>query len=354
MASKNHVTVSCPTHPTVDIAKVIKAALEEDAGDRGDVTTLATIPEETQAVATFTAKSEGVLAGLGVADEVLEAVDPTVQVEWRARDGDRVSSGQVLGVLRGSARSILVAERIMLNFMQRMSGIATATAAMVSALEGLPTKVLETRKTAPGLRLVDKWAVLIGGGSNHRMGLYDMMMIKDNHIAAAGGIRAAVQRAEEYIRDQGLGDSMAIEVETSTLEEVDEVVEILKATRAAAAAAAAAAASGGAAAEGAAEGAAPSGDGGSAGGVIAAAPHLRRVMLDNMARRDPSREGGVDVSMMAEAVARIGDLAETEGSGNVSLTSLRAIAATGVTYVSVGALTHSVTALDISLNIQTQ
>ncbi|GIL94792.1 hypothetical protein Vretimale_941 [Volvox reticuliferus] len=229
MASKSHVTVPCPSHPTVNVAKIIKAALEEDAGDLGDVTTLATIPESTQAVATFTAKNDGVLAGLGVADDVLAAVDPSVQVEWRARDGDRVVPGQTLGVLRGSARSILVAERVMLNFMQRMSGIATATAAMVSALDGLPTKVLETRKTAPGLRLLDKWAVLIGGGTNHRMGLYDMMMIKDNHIAAAGGIRAAVQRAEDYIRDQGLGSSMSIEVETSDLAEVDEVVEILRA-----------------------------------------------------------------------------------------------------------------------------
>ncbi|GIL66340.1 hypothetical protein Vafri_19843 [Volvox africanus] len=335
MASKSHITVPCPSHPTVSVAKVIKAALEEDAGNHGDVTTLATIPESTQAVATFTAKSDGVLAGLGVADDVLAAVDPSVQVEWRARDGDRVLPGQTLGVLHGSARSILVAERVMLNFMQRMSGIATATAAMVAALDGLSTKVLETRKTAPGLRLLDKWAVLIGGGTNHRMGLYDMMMIKDNHIAAAGGIRAAVQRAEDYIRDQGLGDSMSIQVETSTLAEVDEVVEILRATAAAADATQ-----------------------GADGGVIepaptTTAPHLRRVMLDNMARRDPSREGGVDVTLLAEAAGRIGDLAETEASGNVTLSSIRTIATTGVTYVSVGALTHSVTALDISLNIQT-
>ncbi|PNW87561.1 hypothetical protein CHLRE_02g141200v5 [Chlamydomonas reinhardtii] len=319
MATKSHAPVPCPVHPTANVTQAIKAALDEDAGDRGDVTTLATIPESTQATATFLAKADGVLAGLGVADEVLAIVDPTVKVEWRACDGDKVVSGQVLGVLHGSARSILVAERIMLNFMQRMSGIATATAAMVAALEGLPTKVLETRKTAPGLRLTDKWAVLIGGGSNHRMGLYDMMMIKDNHIAAAGGIRAAVQRAEEYIRSADLEGRMCIEVETSTLAEVDEVVELLQAARQ---------------------------DG-------APRSHLTRVMLDNMARRDPAKEGGVDVSLMAEAVGRIGDLAETEGSGNVSLNSIRTIAATGVTFVSVGALTHSVIALDISLKIKT-
>ncbi|GFR48368.1 hypothetical protein Agub_g10258 [Astrephomene gubernaculifera] len=335
MAAKDYVPIPCPSHPTVSISKVIRAALEEDAGDRGDVTTIATIPEDTQATATFTAKSDGVLAGLGVADEVLAAVDPTVKAEWRARDGDRVVPGQVLGVLHGSARAILVAERVMLNFMQRMSGIATATAAMVSALDGLKTRVLETRKTVPGLRLLDKWAVLIGGGSNHRMGLFDMMMIKDNHIAAAGGIRPAVKRAEEWIRQQGLAGSLTIEVETSTLEEVDDVAAMLRAAKAAK-------------------------EGGEAAkeGDAAAAPPLgmfvSRVMLDNMAKKDASKEGGVDVSLLAEAVARLGDLAETEASGNVTLSTLRTIAATGVSFVSVGALTHSVSALDISLNIQTQ
>ncbi|KAG2483039.1 hypothetical protein HYH03_018068 [Edaphochlamys debaryana] len=337
-SSKPHVPIPCPSHPTYSIAKVIQAALDEDAGDRGDVTTLSTIPADTQASATFLAKAPGVLAGLGVADEVLAAVDPGVTVEWRARDGDTVAPGQVLGLMRGPARSILVAERVMLNFMQRMSGIATATAAMVAAVQGLPrpTRVLETRKTAPGLRLVDKWAVLIGGGSNHRMGLYDMMMIKDNHVAAAGGITAAVRRAEEWIKAQGLGDSLAIEVETRTLEEVDEVVGLLKEARAAREAEAAGQA-------------APGGE-----GAPLPAVHVTRVMLDNMARRDPGAEGGVDVSMLAEAVGRIGDLADTEASGNVTLASLPTIAATGVTFVSVGALTHSVTALDISLNIETQ
>lgn len=318
------------------MSKLIKDALDEDAGDRGDVTTLATISAETQATATFLAKAEGVLAGLGVADAVMEAVDPQVKIEWRCRDGERVSPGHVLGVLRGSARSILVAERIMLNFMQRMSGIATATAAMVSALEGLPTRVLETRKTVPGLRVLDKWAVLIGGGANHRMGLYDMMMIKDNHVAAAGGIKAAVQRAEDYIREQGLTGNMSIEVETRTLEEVDEVVELLR---------------------GAAQAAAGQAEGAAAVPPVPGGSHVRRVMLDNMARRDAGKEGGVDVSLMAEAVGRLSGLphpVETEASGNVTLASIRAIAATGVTFVSVGALTHSVTALDISLNIETQ
>ncbi|KXZ42752.1 hypothetical protein GPECTOR_120g419 [Gonium pectorale] len=306
------------------------------------------IPEDTQAVATFLAKSAGVLAGLGVADMVLEAVDPSVQVEWRARDGDRVSPGQVIGSLRGRARSILVAERVMLNFMQRMSGIATATSAMVAALEGIPCKVLDTRKTAPGMRLTDKWAVLIGGGVNHRMGLYDMMLIKDNHIAAAGGIRAAISRAEQYIREQGLTGKMGIEVETSSLAEVDEVVDILQAARAEAAEATNSGSGDGAAA------AAAAADVNAPPDVRLTGSHVRRVMLDNMARRDPAKEGGVDVSMLAEAVGRLGDLADTEASGNVTLGSLRTIAATGVSSVSVGAITHSVVALDISLNIQTQ
>lgn len=147
------------------------------------------IGEDAQATATFLAKADGVLSGLAVADMVFAAVDPSLHAEWRAKDGDRVSRGDAFGSVRGSARSILVAERVALNFMQRMSGIATATAAFVAALEGTGARVLETRKTAPGLRLLDKWAVLAGGGANHRVGLFDMMMVKDNHIAAAGGMQ---------------------------------------------------------------------------------------------------------------------------------------------------------------------
>lgn len=195
-----------------------------------------------------------------------------------------------------------------------MSGIATATAAMVAAAEPHPAKILETRKTVPGLRLFDKWGVLIGGGVNHRIGLYDMVMIKDNHIAAAGGIQAAVQRCEEYLQQQGLGH-IPIEVETRTLEEVDEIVRIL--------------------------------DSG-------AAPHVKRVMLDNMTRLDGAQPGGVDVSTLREAVARISGRMDTEASGNVVLSTVAAIAATGVTFISCGSLTHSVAALDISLNIETQ
>lgn len=330
MQSKPHAPIPPPYHPTYDFKKAVRDALEEDAGGRGDVTTLATIPETTQAVARFLAKADGVLAGLGLADLVFEMVDPTLQVSWSARDGERVSPGTEFGVVRGSARSILVAERVALNFMQRMSGIATATQDMVQAASssGEGTKILETRKTVPGLRLLDKWAVLIGGGHNHRMGLYDMMMIKDNHIAAAGGIKAAVQRAQQYIAHNKL-EGMQVEVETRTLEEVEEILEVIK-------------------------------SGGSC---------VSRVMLDNMthwtqppaptaapAAGSAAAPGApvLDVSMLRAAVARIAGAVETEASGNVTLASVASIASTGVTYISVGALTHSVTALDISLKIKTE
>lgn len=316
-----HAPIPPPDHPTYDLRKVVRDALEEDAGDRGDITTLSTIPDGAIAEATFLAKAEGVLAGIGLTDMIFEIVDPNLQVSWSMKDGDAVSPGVEFGTVRGSARSILVAERIALNFMQRMSGIATATRAMVEAAAagGGGAKVLETRKTAPGLRLVDKWAVLIGGGHNHRMGLYDMFMIKDNHVAAAGGIAAAVARVDEYISKHGL-QGTPVEVETRTLEEVDEIIEIISSGR---------------------------------------SKVVTRIMLDNMAKSDSSKPGGVDVSILKAAVAKIKDnpavaSVETEASGNVTLDSVGVVSSTGVTYVSVGALTHSVKALDISLKIVTR
>lgn len=203
-----------------------------------------------------------------------------------------------------AAHSVLVAERVVLNFMQRMSGIATLTAAMAAA--AAPARILETRKTAPGLRLLDKWAVLIGGGENHRMGLFDMVMIKDNHIAAAGGITAAVARTAAYLRAHGLAGT-PVEVETATLEDVREALLSC-----------------------------PGGAGAGSGEDAC----VTRIMLDNM-----------DADTMRAAVALVAGRVETEASGNVTLQSLPAIAATGVTFVSSGALTHSVMALDISLNI---
>ena len=290
----------------------MRAALEEDAGGLGDVTTVATIAQGTQAAAEFLAKADGVLAGVAVADAVAAAVDPELHVVWFARDGERVIKGQTLGEWRGDARAILVAERVALNFLQRMSGVATAAAEMAAAAK--PAVVLDTRKTAPGLRLLDKWAVKIGGARPHRIGLYDYLMIKDNHIAAAGGMREALQAAEAHLGASGL--SLGIEVEARTLEEVDQVIALHKDY-----------------------------------------PHLQRVMLDNMVVKDASKPGGADVSMLREALGMLqqaGCQLETEASGNVTLETAAAIGATGVQFVSVGALTHSVKAMDISLNIVLQ
>ena len=174
---------------------LIARALDEDVGT-GDVTTLATIPTTTKAEAHFLAKQDGVLAGLRVADHVFAAVDASLTAGWTKADGEAVTQGEIIGTVHGSARSILTAERLALNFMQRMSGIATATRQMVDATHPHRARILDTRKTAPGLRLLDKWAVRLGGGENHRLGLYDRILIKDNHIAAVGGVQAAIEAAQ--------------------------------------------------------------------------------------------------------------------------------------------------------------
>ena len=240
------------------------------------------------------------LAGLAVAERVFAALDPQVAVTWDAADGDAVEAGARFGTVEGPARAILTGERLALNLMQRMSGIATATRRYVEAA-GAAT-ILDTRKTAPGLRAFDKWAVRLGGGRNHRTGLYDMILVKDNHIAAAGGLSAAVEAAQAYRAAHD--ERLQIEVETRTLDEVDALLEI--------------------------------------GGVD-------RVLLDNMVRLHD--DGFVDTSTLEEAVRRIGGRIETEASGNVTLATVAAIAATGVDFISSGALTHSVQALDISLKI---
>ena len=281
---------------------LIPRALAEDV-HAGDVTTLATIPEGTQAEATFLAKEDGTIAGLAAAERVFATVDDGLTVGWSAADGDRVASGDRLGTVRGRARSILVAERLALNLVQRMGGIATAAHAMQEAAR--PATVLDTRKTAPGLRMLDKWAVALGGAANHRVGLWDMVLIKDNHIAASGGVKGAIEAADRYLREHGL--DVPVECETRTMAEVD--------------AALAAHASG---------------------------LRLDRVLLDNMAVRT---ERGLDVTMLAEAVRRVGGRVQTEASGNVTLETVTAIAATGVDFISSGALTHSVRALDVSLKV---
>ncbi|KAL3686890.1 hypothetical protein R1sor_013199 [Riccia sorocarpa] len=300
-----HVKIPPPAHPTYQLLDIIRYALAEDAGDRGDVTCLSTIPENAEAKAQFMAKADGIVAGIAMADLIFREVDPELQVEWTLQDGDEVKYGLKFGTVSGSARSILVAERIALNFMQRMSGIATFTRRMAEAAK--PARILETRKTAPGLRLVDKWAVLIGGGENHRMGLYDMFLVKDNHIDVAGGIENAVTAVDRYMKEQKL--DLGVEIETRSLDEVREVLDCIR---------------------------------GEKGKVT-------RIMLDNMVKVTP--DGSVDVSMLEEAVKLIDGRVETEASGNVTLQTVSKIGATGVTYISSGALTHSVEALDVSLKV---
>lgn len=183
------------------------------------------ISPTTLAKGAFLAKDTGILAGVALAALVFNTVDPSIAMTWHKHDGQPITKGDLFAEVRGPAASLLVAERIVLNFMQRMSGIATATSAMVKEVEGSGAKILETRKTVPGLRLPDKWAVLIGGGCNHRMGLFDMMMIKDNHIAAAGGIKEAVSLARKYLKENEL--NIGVEVEARTLEEVKEALELI-------------------------------------------------------------------------------------------------------------------------------
>ncbi len=291
-----------PDAVSADLGALLDRALAEDLGS-GDVTTEATIPAGTRATARFLLKEDGVVAGLAVAERVFERVDPDLEVTWTAADGDRLAAGTVFGTVVGRARSILVAERLALNLMQRMGGIATAAARMAEA--AAPAAVLDTRKTAPGLRALDKWAVALGGARNHRVGLFDMVLVKDNHIAAAGGIRQAIEAVGRHAEAAGL--DVPVEVEARTLDEVDAVLA-----------------------------------------AVADGARVDRVLLDNMARQT---DRGLDVSVLEEAVRRVGGRVQTEASGNVTLDTVGRIGATGVDFISSGALTHSVTALDVSLKI---
>jgi len=274
--------------PNIDeIDAIIRNALAEDVGD-GDVTTLNTIPAEARVEGRFLAKANGVIAGLKVAERVFRQLDPQVELEMLVGDGEMVERGDMVAVVRGNGRAILTGERTALNLMQRMSGIATQTRRFVDAVTGTQAVILDTRKTAPGLRVLDKWAVRLGGGQNHRFGLYDMAMIKDNHIAAVGGLSEAVKRI------RASGAIVPIEVEVTDLEQLREALAL----------------------------------------------PIDRIMLDNMA-----------VAEMREAVAITAGRIPLEASGNVSLETVAAIASTGVDYISSGSLTHSVTALDISLEL---
>lgn len=270
------------------VERLISLAIEEDVAS-GDISTDAIVPVNTKAVAVMTAKADGVISGLDVIRKVYERFEDSIVWEPYLNDGDRVSRGDRILKITAGYRTLLYGERLSLNILQRMSGIATATAMYVAELQGTGTVLLDTRKTAPGMRVLDKKAVRDGGGMNHRIGLYDMVMLKDNHIRIAGGIPAAIAAVKK-----NLPLSVRLEVETTDLEEVRQALD---------------------------------------GGADI-------IMLDNM-----------DNATMAEAVRIVGGRAKTEASGNMNMTRLREVAATGVDYISVGALTHSVKALDISMNI---
>jgi nicotinate-nucleotide pyrophosphorylase (carboxylating) len=306
--------------PASELEMLVQRALSEDLvsaaaglGDRAeDVTTAATVPEEATASARIQAKEAGVAAGLAVAGRVFRAAGEPVSVTWAVEDGARVEAGDTVGQVDGGARPLLVAERAALNFMQRMSGIATATRRMAERARPHGAEILDTRKTAPGLRALDKWAVRLGGGTNHRLGLHDLILIKDNHLAAAGGVRPALEEAHRYCEKHDAGD-LQIELEARTLDEVRAALD--------------------AAGEAASDGCGPD-----------------IVLLDNMARRTES--GEVDATMLRKAVERIDGRFRTEASGNVTPQTVEAIAKTGVDAISSGALTHSVRALDLSMRLR--
>lgn len=269
---------------------LIASALREDVGD-GDHSTLACIPPTAHGSAKMVAKQPGVLCGIDVAERVFHVVDKNLKVSLSKHDGDEIAKGDILMVVEGSSASILTAERTALNFLQRLCGIATETHRMVAMIADLHARLLDTRKTTPNMRLLEKYAVKCGGGTNHRIGLYDMIMLKDNHIDFAGGIEAAIDRTHEYL--QRLGRKLKIEIEVRDLDELDRVMKH--------------------------------------GGVD-------RIMLDNF-----------DVETLREAVRRIDGRYETEASGGITDQTLRPYAETGVDFISVGALTHHIKSLDISL-----
>lgn len=272
------------------IDEIIDNALREDIGD-GDHSSLSCVPVDATGHATLLIKDEGILAGVELAERIFKRYDPTLVVNIFIQDGTPVKKGDIALDVRGSSRSILATERLVLNFMQRMSGIATQTNKIVRLLDGCSTKLLDTRKTTPGIRFMEKWAVRIGGGYNHRFALYDMIMLKDNHIDYAGGIPQAIQRTNEYLKSTG--KKLKIEVEVRDEYELKQVLEV---------------------------------------------GNVDRIMLDNFTP-----------SQIKAVLPTIPDKYETEASGGITIETIREFAETGVDYISVGALTHSFTSLDMSL-----
>ena len=276
-----------------ELAAHIQRSLDEDLGRgpaSGDHSSAASLDPDYQGIATLRAKESLVFAGCEVAEQVLHAVDPHLSIEWAHRDGELLDPGTAVAHVVGPLPSLLRAERTLLNYVQRLSGVATLTHNYRALIADLPCKLLDTRKTTPGWRALEKWAVHVGGGSNHRIGLYDMVMLKDNHIDLAGGITQAVRRTERYLADRGL--DLAIEVECRSLADVEEALDL---------------------------------------------EAITRIMLDNFTP-----------AQCRTAVERIAGRKETEASGGITRETLRAYAETGVTFISVGALTHSAPAVDLN------
>lgn len=271
------------------IDELLNLAFSEDIGD-GDHTTLSTIPEDALGRSKLLIKEPGIVSGVEIAQEVLKKIDPEIKTEVYIKDGTEVNPGDIVFIAEGKVRSLLMAERTMLNIMQRMSGVATMTKKYQDQLKGLSTKVLDTRKTTPGMRMLEKEAVKTGGGVNHRIGLFDMILIKDNHIDFAGGLEKAVKRAKEYCEKNN--KDLKIEVEARNLEDVRKLTEM---------------------------------------------PEVDRIMFDNFTPE-----------LTKEAVKIVNGKKETESSGGITIGNLREYGETGVDYISVGALTHSVKGLDMS------
>lgn len=272
------------------IDEIIDNAFLEDIGD-GDHSTLACVREDAKGEAKLLIKEDGILAGVELVERIFNRFDPELKFTAFLKDGDKVKVGDIAYTVKGSSRSILTTERLVLNFMQRMSGIAKQTHELASLIEGTSAKLLDTRKTTPGIRYMEKWAVRIGGGHNHRFALYDMIMLKDNHIDYAGGIEQAINRTHEYLKETGR--SLKVEIEVRDEEELDQVLSV--------------------------------------GGVD-------RIMLDNFT---PEK--------IKEVLPRIPEGIETEASGGITKDTIRAYAETGIDFISVGALTHSVHGMDMSL-----
>jgi len=272
------------------IDQLISLAIAEDIGD-GDHTSLSCISPDAVGKMKLLVKQDGVIAGIAIARQIFQRIDSCLQVEQLVDDGAKVVVGDIAFYVSGNELSLLQAERLVLNVMQRMSGIATQTAVYAKELAGLKTRVIDTRKTTPGMRALDKLAVKLGGGGNHRMGLFDMILLKDNHIDFAGGVEAAIRKAQDYL--QRTGRNLAIEVEARSLDDVRTIIRVGR---------------------------------------------VQRIMLDNF-----------DVSKTKEAVALINGQYETESSGGITLENLRDYAECGVDFISVGALTHQIKSLDLSL-----